>query len=137
MLKDSLAGEHRHVILRKINASFENSNELNQLLLDRLQAARKSAFELLRCYFRLVKRLRVNQVANSFGLGEINAAVEEGPHGELAGFRETCSCGKRKLNDMAQNNWRSVRRNLDDVVGGVGVRPGEVGDDNFVDSVLV
>ena len=45
--------------------------------------------------------------------------------------------GEREFNDVAQNDRRSVRGDFDDVVSGVGMRLGEVGDDDFVDALVV
>ena len=42
--------------------------------------------QLLRSHPRLVERLRFNQVVHRFGLGEVDAAAEEGALGELAGL---------------------------------------------------
>ena len=85
----------------------------------------------------LIERLRVDQIADGFGLGEIDAAVEEGAHGELSGFGETRPGGDAQLDNMPQHDRRSVRSNLNDVVGSVGMRLGEVSDHDFVDTMLV
>ena len=83
---------------------------------------------------RLVERLRVDEIADRFGLGEIDAAVEEGAHGELAGLGEARSGGDAQLDDVPEHDRRAVGGDLDDVVGGVGMGLGEVGDDDFVDA---
>ncbi len=82
----------------------------------------------------LVKRLRVDQIAHGFGLGQIDAAVEKRAHGELAGLGKPRAGRDAKLHDVSQYNRRAVRRDLDDVVGGVRVRFGEVSDHHFVDA---
>ena len=84
---------------------------------------------------RLIERLRVDQIADGFGLGQIDAAVEEGAHGEFAGLGEARAARQRQLDYVAQDDGRAVAGDFDDVVGGVGVRLGEVGDDDFVDAV--
>ena len=89
MLKDLGRRKDRHVVFSKINSCFEYGDQVDQLLFDRLQASGECAFELLGRNFRLVQRLRVDQIADGFGLSEINATVEKGAHGELAGFGET------------------------------------------------
>ncbi len=73
-----------------------------KLLLDGLQAAGQRAFQLLGGDFGLVERLRVDQVADGFGLGEIDAAVEEGAHGELAGLGQAGAAGESELDNVAQ-----------------------------------
>ena len=86
--------------------------------LRRLESAPSSCWAAT---LRLDKRLRVDQVADRLGLGEIEASVEEGAHGELAGFGEARAAGERQFDDMAKNDGRAVGGDFDDVVGGVGV----------------
>ena len=80
-----------------------SGDQLDQLLLDGLQALRQRAFELPRRDLRLVERLRVDEVAHRFGLREVDAAVEEGAHGELAGLGQARAAGERHL-----HTWRST-----------------------------
>src|SRR5258708_27615933 len=93
---------------------------------------RERAFELLGGDFGLIKSLRVNQVADGFCLGEINASVEKGAHGEFAGLGEASAASESEFNNMAKDHGRSVGGDFDDVVGGIGMRLGEVGDYDFV-----
>ncbi len=83
---------------------------------------------------RLVKGLGVDEVADGFGLGEIDAAVEEGAHGELSGLGEARSGGDAQFDDVPEHDRRAVGGDLDDVVGGVGMGLGEVSDHDFVDA---
>ena len=46
------------------------------------------------------------------------------------------AAGYGELDDVTQNHGRSVRRNFNNVVGSIGVRFGEVGDDDFVDPLV-
>jgi len=92
---------------------------------------------LLRGDFGLLERLRIDQVADRFGLGQINAAIQQAAHGELSGLGETRASGKRKLHNVTQNHGRTVRGDFDDVVGRVGVGRGEVGDNHFVNASVV
>jgi carbonic anhydrase len=103
-------------------------------LFDRLQAFGQRAFELLRGDFCLVERLGVDEIANSFGLGEIDASIQEGSHGKFAWLGEPRPCSDAEFDDVAKHNRRTVSGNFDDVVGGVGVRFGEVGYDDFIDA---
>ena len=103
--------------------------------LDRLQAPRQRALQLLRRNLRLIQRLRIDQVAHRLGLREIDAPVQKRPHGELARLGQARSGGHAEFHNVPQHHRRSVRRNLDDVVGRVGMRLGEVSDDDFVDAL--
>ena len=46
----------------------------------------ESALELLSGDLGLEEGLGVDEIADGFGLGEIEASVEEGAHGEFSGF---------------------------------------------------
>ena len=127
-------GSDGDVVFGEIDAGFEQRDQLNQLLLDGLQATGKRAFELLGRDSRLVERLRLDQVADGLGLGEVEAAVKEGAHGEFAGLRQARAAFERQLDDVPQDHRGSVGGDFDDVVGGVGVRLLEVSDDDFVDA---
>ena len=133
-LENLLRGKDGDIVLGKIDARFEQRDQLHQLLFDGLQAAGERAIQLLGRDSGLIERLRLDQVADSFGLGEIDAAVEKGAHGEFARAPRGARREPAPLDHVAQNHWRAVGGNFDDVVGGVGVWRGEVGDDDFVDA---
>src|ERR1700730_17370159 len=86
VLEDCGSGHDGNVVLREVDARLQQRNQLNQLLLNRLQALGKSSVKLLRRNFRLIQSLRVDKVADRFGLREVNASPEKGSHGELARF---------------------------------------------------
>ena len=90
-------------------------------LLDGLEPARERALKLLRRNLGLIKRLRLDQVADRFCLRQINAAIEKRAHGELARLGQSGTLGERNLHDVAQDDRRPVRRDFDNVIGGVGV----------------
>ncbi len=69
-------------------------------------------------------------------MGEIDASVEKCAHGEFSGLGETRAAGQGQFDYVTQNYRRSVSRDFDDVIGGVGMGFGEVGDDNFVDALV-
>ena len=100
-----------------------------------LDATRQRAFQLLRCNLRLIQRLRIDQIANRFRLGQVDAAVQKSAHRELAGFGGARSCCDAQFHDVAQDDRRSVGRDFNDIVGRVGMGLGEVSHDNFVDAL--
>ena len=100
--ENGCVGQDGHIVFGEIDAGFEHGDQLNQLLLDRLQTPGESAFKLLRGDLRLVERLRVDEIADRFGLCEIDAAVEEGAHGELSGLGEAGSGGNAEFDDVAR-----------------------------------
>ena len=135
--EDCRAGQDRDVVFGEVDAGFEHNDQLDQLLFDWLQTSGESALELLGGDLRLVERLGVDQVADGFGLGKIDAAVEESTHGELARFGETRSGGDEQLDNVPEDDRRAVGCDLDNVVGSVGMRLGEVSDHDFVDASRV
>ena len=86
MLEACGIGHDGNVVFREVDARLQQRNQLNQFLLNRLQALGKSSVKLLRRNFRLIQSLRVDKVADRFGLREVNASPEKGSHGELARF---------------------------------------------------
>ena len=65
----------------------------SKLLLQRRDAARDRAIHLLRRDARLVERGGFDQVADRFGLRQVDAAVQEGAQREFAGFGQARSRG--------------------------------------------
>ena len=51
------------------------------------------------------------------------------------GFGKPCAAAERHLYDMAKNNRRTVARDLDHIVRRIGVRFGEEGDDDLVETL--
>ena len=125
----------RDIVFGEVHAGFHDRDQFDQLLLDGLQPLGQSAFELPGGNLRLIERLRVDEVADGLGLSQIDASIQERAHGELAGLGKACSASERHLNHVAEDDRRSVTGNLDHVVGGVGVRLGEEGNDYFVDAI--
>ena len=82
--QDLLVGDDGDIVFGEVDAGFHGGDQLDQLLLGGLQALGKCAFQLPRRDLRLVERLRIDEVAHRLGLRQIDAAVEEGAHGELA-----------------------------------------------------
>ena len=80
-----------------------------QTLSDDWYVLKKTTFELLRSDLRLVKRLRVDQVAHGFSLGKIDAAIEKCAHGELSGLSQPRPRAHAHLDNMPQHHRRSVR----------------------------
>src|SRR5581483_623112 len=93
-----------NVILGEIDAGFESRDQFHQLVLDGLKAAGQSSFELLGGYPRLVQGLGVDKVAHGLGLGEIDAAIEEGAHGELTGLRQSSTACLGEFDNVAQDD---------------------------------
>ena len=97
-------GQHIHIVFRKIDARFEQSDQRDQPFFDGLDAARKRAMQLLRRNPRLVERLRFNQVVHRFGLGQIDAAAQKCPLGKLARSGQARPALQRLPHQRLQNH---------------------------------
>ena len=115
----------------KSTPASSSSDQFYQFLFDRAQSPREGALQLLGRDLCLVESLRLDQVADRFRLGQIDAAVEKCAHGEFAGFSQTRSAGQSQFHHVPQDYRRSVGGDFDDVVSCVRVWLGEVGDDYF------
>jgi len=74
-----------------------------------------------------------DEVVDGFGLGEVEAAREEGSLGEFAGFGEACAGGDALAEEVVEEDGGAVGGDFYDVFGGVGVGRGEEGDDGFIE----
>ena len=104
---------------------------------DRREQARHRALRLLRGDARLIERGGFDQIADGFGVRQIDAAVEISAQGEFARFGEAGAGAYGAVETVAQNDGRAVAGDFDHVFGGVGFRGREVGDDDFVDGAAV
>jgi hypothetical protein len=103
-------------------------------LLDGRNSPAERASHLAGGHAHLGERLRFNQVAHSLGLGKVEPAGEKGALSEFARLSQPRSQIERTAKQELQDNRRSVRGNLDEVLAGVGVGSGEPGDKSFIDS---
>ena len=62
-----------------------------------------------------------DEVVDGFGLGEVDAAGEEGALGEFAGFGEAGAGGDALADEVVEQDGGAVGGDLYDVFGGVGV----------------
>ncbi len=94
-------GTDGDVVLGEVDAGFEGGDELDQRLLDGGEGVGERAAELRGGDAGLVEGLCVDEVADGFGLGEVEAVVEEGAQGELAGLGEAGAAGEALLDDIS------------------------------------
>ncbi len=130
---DLLLWRHVDIVFREIDAGFEERDEFHEGLLQGLHAMAERAAHLAGGLTSLREGLRIDEVADGFGLDEIEFAGKEGPLGELAGLSETCTDCERAAQQQIEDNGRAVRGDLNEVFRGVGVGCGEEGDDGFID----
>ena len=70
---------------------------------------------------------------DGFGLGEVEAAGEEGALGELAGVGEPGTGGEGAVEDGVEDDGGAVGGDLGEVFAGVAVRGEEGGGEGFVE----
>jgi hypothetical protein len=130
------AGQHIYIIFGKINSGFEQSDQRNQPLFDGLNAPGKRAVQLLCGHPRLVEGLRFDQIMHRFGLGQIDAATQEGALGKLTWRGETRPALQCLTHQGFEDNRRAVRRHFHHIFAGIGMGLGKEGDDCLVELLL-
>ena len=123
-----------HVVLGKVDAGFEQGNQLHQRLLDRRNAAAERAAHLAGGLAGLGQRLRLDQVAHRLGLRQVQLAGEKGALRELARLGQPRAQLQRALQQQLQHHRRAVRGNLHQIFGGIGVGRGKESDHRLVDA---
>ena len=93
----------------------------------RLQSGGDGALKLLRGHAGLVEGLRLDQVAHSFRLGQVDAAVQEGAQSEFTRFCRPRALGQAALLQMSQNDGGAVAGNFHHVFCRVGMRCAKAG----------
>ena len=83
----------------------------------------------------LVQSGGLDQIADGFGLREVDAAVEVGPEGELAGLGQAGSGAAGSIERVAEHGGGAVAGDLNDVFCAIGFWGGEEGYDYVVDGV--
>ena len=116
----------------KVERRFQANGQVEEHAVDARDLGRERTFELIVGRASLQRRDGVNQVAHGFRLHEIDAPVEKCAQRELAGRGQPCALRHRRLDDRAKQYRASVTADLDDVLAGVGVRPGKEGEDDLI-----
>ena len=120
--QDLGGGRDADIVLGEIDAGFEQRDQFEQLRLDGREAARDRALRLLRGDARLVERGGLDEIADGFGLRQIDAAVQERAQREFARFGEARAGAHGAIETVAQDDGRAVAGDFDYVFGGVGTR---------------
>ncbi len=96
--------DDRCVVFSKVDACFELRNQRDQSLFERPNSPRKCAAQLLRGGLGLQQGLRVDQVADGFRLGQVDAAGKEGALGKLAGRGQARAVGEQQAQQVVQQH---------------------------------
>ena len=122
------------IVFGEVDAGFEQRDEFDEGLLYGRDAMAERAAHLAGGLARLSEGLRVDEVADRFSLGEVEAAGEECALREFAGLGEARAEIERSAQQQLQDHRRAVRGNFDQIFGGVGVGRGKECDEGFVDA---
>ena len=121
-----LAGRDEVITLvGEIHRRLEARRQIEQLPVERADGPRERALELIERHARLQRRDGVHEVRHRFRLHEIEAAVQERAKRELARLGKPRAGGDGRAHDLAQQRQAAVGADLDDVLGGVGMRSRE------------
>ena len=135
--QDLGVGRDADVVFGEIDAGFEQRDQFEQLLFEGSDAPGHGALGLLGGDARLVQGGGFDEVADGLGLRKVDAAVQEGAQGELAGLGEAGAGLNGPLDGVAQHDGRAVAGDLNDVLGGVGARGREEGDYHLVNDAAL
>ena len=125
---------HVDVVFGKVDARFEQRDQFHQRLLHRLHAAAERAAHLAGGLPRLGQRLRIDQVAHRLGLREVELAGQKRALGKLARLGQPRAQLQCAAQQQLQHHRRAVRRNLNQILGGVRVWRGKKSDHRLVDA---
>jgi hypothetical protein len=123
---------HVDIVFGEVDAGFEQGDQFGELRLERGQHLRYGSLRLAGGYAGLIESGRFDEVANGFGLRQIDAAVDIGAEGELAWFGDAGSEFEAAGDAVAKDYGRTVAGDLDYVFGGVRAGCGKESDDYFV-----
>ena len=99
------------------------------------EAARQAALELLQRVSALRGRPRVDQVGGRFGLDQVELPVQDRAPSELPGCGEPRAGGHQRRHRFGRHEQPAVRRDLDQVLPGVGARRRKAGREHVIDEL--
>lgn len=119
-------GFRRDVFIWEVDEGFDVGEHGDDLLLHGGGFATDGSAELLVGGPEGKGALRVNQVHDGLGLGEVHFAIKEGPLGEFAGFCRARTAGEETIQNALGDEHAAVTVELDDVLARVAGRCFEV-----------
>ena len=120
-------------LVGKIERRFEPRDQIEQRRVD-LASRASTSFELIERRARLQRRHRVDQIRDRFGLHEIDRVpfrYARSVNSPGSASRAPAAIARR--DDRFEHHAAAVRRDLDDVFAGVGMRRGKVRGDDLID----
>ena len=115
----------RNLLLGEIEQRLEIGDDRSERGVVRPDLAAEASIQLGARGLRGTVGPRLDQVQHGLGLGQVEAPVEEGAPGELAGLREARAAGEDSLQQAAGRDAAAVALQLDHVFSGVAARGAE------------
>jgi len=111
-----------HAFLGEVERDLEARDDVDESGLKVPDLVGQAARERARRQSDCAIRPRADHQRHGLGLSKVEAAIEERAARELAGRRQARAAGDEPLHDHPQERRRSVARELDDVLTGIGTR---------------
>ena len=129
--------EEVEVLVRIVEDGVEMAHEVREPVVDGGNGVPERAAHLARGVGGGVRRLRVDEVHDGFGLGEVHAAVEEGALCKFAGPGLPCPGGEQGLEARGQHGGGAVALQLHGVLTGVAAGSAGVDGQHLVDDAAL
>ena len=120
-------------LVGEIHRRLEVRGQIEQFPIERADGPGECPIELIEGHAGLKGSDGVDEIRDGLCLHEVQAPVQEGAQRELARFGEPRAGAYGGAHDAPHQRQAAVGADLDDVLGGVGMRRGEIRDDDFVD----
>ena len=124
------------LLFRKIEFQFEQRGQVEQPFAQCLERLGVAAPHLVRGQRMRRARRGGDQIADGFGLREVQLARQVGAQGELARLGHAGAGGDQETQDFGDDERRAVRRDFDRVLARVGAGGAEDGDQHVVDRLF-
>ena len=111
-----------HAFLGKVERDLEAGDDVDESGLEAPDLVGEPARERARRQSDGAIGPRADHQRHGLGLSKVEAAIEERAARELSGRRQARAAGDEPLHDHPQQRRRSVTRELDDVLAGIGAR---------------
>ena len=115
-----------------IDVDFDVRDHIQQGLDERIEQLTHAAADALHGQLGIFPGLRLDHVVDRFGLGQVDAPVEEGALGKFPGPGKPCALCQHELQDHGGDASAAVAADLYDVFPGICARRAEHGDEHFV-----
>ena len=130
---DFCDGYFRQIVFDEFERRLKRHDDVEQRIFDRLQARGKLAFELPRRLPDSRLRPRVYEVADGFGLTEVEAAMREGAQGKLTRFSGARTEQQERVDNLQEQHGRAMTTQFDHVLTCERMRRLKVSDERVIE----